>query len=95
MSFHHQHFPSCCFTRTPHHQIGLFLFTAYFVFAIRRKRDNRRIFVPDITQGQVLANNVPGPDQLMYRKTTYFQHEMMEVGQRAPRSMPIVFCPPG
>ncbi|CAM9955341.1 unnamed protein product [Ectocarpus fasciculatus] len=60
-------------------QIGLFAFTAYFVFAIRRRRDHRRIFVPDITQGHVLANNVPGPDQLMYRSTSYFQHEMTEV----------------
>ncbi|CAM9362508.1 unnamed protein product [Ectocarpus sp. 12 AP-2014] len=62
--------------------IGLFAFTAYFVFAIRRRRDHRKIFVPDITQGQVLANNVPGPDDLMYRKTTYFQHEMTEVFQQ-------------
>ncbi|CBN75945.1 conserved unknown protein [Ectocarpus siliculosus] len=63
-------------------QIGLFAFTAYFVFAIRRRRDHRKILVPDITQGQVLANNVPGPDELMYRKTTYFQHEMTEVFQQ-------------
>ncbi|CAM9878359.1 unnamed protein product [Ectocarpus sp. 12 AP-2014] len=62
--------------------IGLFAFTAYFVFAIRRRRDHRKIFVPDITQGQVLANNVPGLDELMYRETTYFKHEMTEVFQQ-------------
>lgn len=29
-----------------------------------------------------MTNNVPGPEELTYRKTTYFQHEMTEV--RAP-----------
>ncbi|CAN0379828.1 unnamed protein product, partial [Hapterophycus canaliculatus] len=63
-------------------QIVLFAFTAYFIFAIRHRHDERKILVPDISQGQVMTNNVPGPDELTYRRTTYFQHEMTEVFQQ-------------
>lgn len=60
-------------------QVGIFAFTFYFILAIRRRQNGRKILVPDVSQSQVFANNVPGPDELTYRETTYFQHEMTEV----------------
>ena len=61
-------------------QVALFAFSAYFVVAIRRRQNERKILVPDISQSQVFSNSVPGPDELTYRETTYFRHEMTEVG---------------
>lgn len=65
----------------------MFAFTAYFIFIIRRKDDKRRILVPDLSRNQLFMNSAPPPDQLTYRPTTYFHHEMTEVGWGGGRGM--------
>eukprot|EP00903_Cladosiphon_okamuranus_P006348 g6218.t1 len=63
-------------------QVAVFALSAYFIFAIRRRKNERKILVPDISQGQMFANHIPGPDELTYRETTYFKHEMTQVFQQ-------------
>lgn len=60
-------------------QVIVFALSAYFIFAVKRTGDPRRIFVPDVSAAQVMVNNVPTPEQMRYRPSTYFQHEMTEV----------------
>ncbi|CAM9261942.1 unnamed protein product [Ascophyllum nodosum] len=63
-------------------QVAIFAFTAYFVLAIRRRHDKRRILVPDISQKQMFMKIAPPPDQMTYRPSTYFEFEMTEVFQQ-------------
>lgn len=62
----------------PRAQAVVFLFTAYFIATIRKREDKRDILVPDVAQSQVMMNTLPNPEELKYKRTTYFDHEMME-----------------
>ncbi|CAM9203290.1 unnamed protein product, partial [Discosporangium mesarthrocarpum] len=59
----------------------VFMFLAYFILAVKQRHDTRKILVPHVPGEKLLLNTPPPPEQIKYRYTNYFEHEIIQCVQ--------------